>query len=160
MTITYKQVKDVFQRVKDFRRELRDHLEASQLEMDDERLSWLVEHMDRHERFIDGSLDRYEEKASEGILETWLQYVPDAPIREAFEETRLEPGTDEKEVFERIQKWDQALLEMYRQLAGMSGAPRVQELFQSLLEMEEAKQEEISWRWQQELQERAAGSRQ
>lgn len=111
---------------------------------EDGRARALLEYAQRQEEFIELNLARYEGQGEEGVLETWLQFTPEESLRETFENTRLDPEMSMEDVIQCVMKWDQTLLDLYRQFAGATSAGRVQELFASLAEMEETKQEELS----------------
>lgn len=128
-----------------FHAELRGHLEAAGYTAQDGRVRALLELAGRHEKLMELNLARYEGQGEKGVLETWLQFTPEESLRETFENTRLDPEMSMEDVVQCVIEWDQTLLDLYRQFAGATAAGRVQELFASLAEMEEAKQESLSW---------------
>lgn len=155
--ISYQRVRDVLDQVRDYHQQLRLHYEQSAFAADDERVEWLLARLAWHERVLEQSLA--EGGADEAVLDTYLQFVPELEL--PLEETRLGPDASFEEIVEKATCWDRAVIDFYRQMSGSTAAPRVQELFESLLEREEARAEDTSWRAlqdrQHEMLERDAG---
>ena len=142
--MSYIQIRDVLERLKRYYRRLGDFYETLSETSDDERVELLLKHMGRHEKNFSRTLAKYDGDGN-GVLNTWLQYEFDKGIEEAFEEAEMHPNPSIDEVIRFSQKIDQAFVDLYRQLAMYTDAPRVQEFFQSLLEMEQGKEEYYSW---------------
>ena len=143
--MSYVQVRDVLERLKRYYRRLGDLYENLSETSHDERVQLLLEHMGRHERSFSRVVARYERDGSEGVLNTWLQYEFDKGIEEAFQEAEMHANPSVDEIIRFSQKIDQAFVDAYRQLAMYTDAPRIQEFFESLLEMEQGKDEYYSW---------------
>jgi rubrerythrin len=138
--MSYKQVHEVLERVKLFYQQLSDYYEDLSDDLpEDDQVHRLLEYMGRHEKAFNRTLAKYERDAAEGVLNTWLQYAPDERTWRALQHAEIRPDMSLDEVMEQALDVDQDLRDMYRQLADESSVPRVQELFQSLLEMQESK---------------------
>ena len=140
----YETVRDILERIKAFHRRLSDYYQQSKSAAANERVALLLDYMGRHERLIDRCVAKYEKQGSHTVLDTWIQYIPDLSLREAFEEARLEPDMPVEEVFAQAMKLDSVLLAFYEQLASYSAAPKLQELFEDLLAMEKTKETEYA----------------
>lgn len=140
----YETVRDILDRVRSFHRELSRYYEESTETSRNEKAQLLLDYMGRHERNTNRCLAKYKKEAVDGVLDTWMQYIPDSQLREAFEEAKIEPGMSPEEVFAHTLKIDRALIAFYEQLASYSAAPKLQELFQNLLEMEKTKDTEYA----------------
>lgn len=143
--MAYRQVRDILKDIRDCHRTLADFYEDWEHHAQDQRAQAVLRHVGNHEEFFTEALARYEPRAAEGILDTWIQYPPDETLKDAFEEVELTPETSVDDVVEVVLRMDRALIDAYRQLADSTAAPRVTELFESLLELEETKNRNDAW---------------
>ena len=135
-----KQVRDVLRSIEKYHHALAGLYEKLGEREGDERLRWLLGYMARHEDHFQGALRRYEESAAESVLDTWVQFSNGDVLDEALRESRINAAMSADDVIEAALKFDAALLELYRQIAAETSVPHVQELFRSLLQMEENKE--------------------
>ncbi|MEX0716455.1 MAG: hypothetical protein WD066_07710 [Planctomycetaceae bacterium] len=143
--MAYRQVRDILKDIRNVHRQLADFYESWDGRARDQRAAAVLTHVGRHEEFFKESLARYEPRAAEGILDTWIQYPPDETLNDALEEVGLSPEMSVDDVVEVVLRMDRALIEAYRQLADSTAAPRVKELFESLMELEETKNRSDAW---------------
>ncbi len=135
---SYKTVREILNQVSVWHHELLEHCCEGDEPDEDDPFRPLVEYLAGHERAAKHVLDRYKPSERETILNTWLQYVPAEQIDEVFTKRNLEDSQAPEDVVAMILEFDNALVELYKTLANQSQAhPRVNELFQGLLEMEE-----------------------
>lgn len=142
--MTYQQVRDILDRVRRLHRRIRDYYQGSADLPHDERARLLLEYMARHEEHVQQCLQSYQDRGADGILDTWIQYVPDGPTHEVFDDFQIRENMSADEAFALALRLDAALLGMYEQLAGMTAAPRAQEFFRSLLALEKSKESEYA----------------
>lgn len=135
---SYKTVREILNQVSIWHHELLEQCyEGDEPEQHDPYRP-LMEYLSEHERAAKHVLDRYKPSERETILNTWLQYVPGEQVDEVFRKRDLEEAQAPEEVVAMILEFDNALVELYKTLANQSQAhPRVNELFQGLLDMEE-----------------------
>lgn len=135
---SYKTVREILNQVSLWHRRLLDHCcEGDEPEQRDP-FQPLVEYLSAHERAAKHVLDRYKPDERETILNTWLQYVPAEQVDEVFSKRDLDETRSPEEVVAMILEFDNALVELYKTLANQAQAPpRINEVFQALLEMEE-----------------------
>ena len=143
--MSYIQVRDVLDHLTQYYRRLGTLYDEIGETTDDERLALLLEHMGRHERSFGRAVAEHERQGAEGVLNTWLQYEFDKGVEEAFREAELHENPSPEEVIRFSQKIDQSLTDLYGQLAQYTDARRIQELFESLLALEQRKEENYSW---------------
>lgn len=93
-----------------------------------------------HEQIFAETLARYREEHDGAALETWMQYTPEV----ALPEVEIRPGMEFDEVLAIGMRIDQTVAELYRFTAENTNTPSTKELFESLVEMEEARSKEIS----------------
>ncbi len=134
-----KRIRDVLERAKQFHQKLRDHYHGIERLSQDERIRLLLDYMQRHERNIERALKGYTQEAAEGVLDTWLPFVPDNVLDRVFRTIELRPEMTPAEIIGCALELDRALVELYEVCARESSATRVQELFDCLLEMERGK---------------------
>ena len=141
---SYKQVKDVLKRVSAWHTEL---LEFCGDEVpDDSPYKPLVQYLAAHEAAAKQVLDAYEPTARDTILNTWLQYVPAEGVEEVFLSRDLRDDLTPGQVVGMVMEFDNALVSLYRSLADSANSPlKVQEMFRSLLEMQQWQQLRNAW---------------
>lgn len=140
----YETVRDILERVRRFHRRLSCYYEESTEVSRNEKTRLLLDYMGRHERNINRCLAKYKKEAADAVLDTWMQYIPDSQLREAFQEAKIEPEMSPEEVFAHAMRIDGALVAFYEQLTSYSAAPTLQELFENLLELEKTKDAEYA----------------
>lgn len=138
--MTYLQVRDVIERIEAFRRHLEEKYREEESLAGDERLRMLLARLRSHEDQISRQLDELDENSARGVLETWIQNVPETLL----ELPEIDDGVSQEELVAQILEQDQVVVDLFRQLADSRLPPRVQELFESLYEVEKAKLEELS----------------
>lgn len=140
---TYRRVRDLMERVADFRKELSRHFETTE-KAEDERAQRLIDFMARHEEEMRQRLEeaRTDEDA---ILDTWLQYVPTEPLDQAMDAARPDNGMDLDDVIEKTLEVDRRLRDLYRQLAGNLNAPSAKRFFEALAERMSDESAERAW---------------
>jgi hypothetical protein len=136
----YETVEQIMHRVEVLYGLLGEHYEEHLKDCKDERAKLLLDYMARHERNMKAVLEKYQTRAAESVLKTWLQYVPEELNGHLLENFKLEPEMTLDEIVQESMQIDRALVDMYVQFAGMTSAPEVQQFFEALLDMEEAKE--------------------
>ena len=134
-----KQIRDIFDQVRSFHRKLAKlYEELSEMEQD-ERLKCLLKYMGRHEEAFENALSQHESSSAKSILDTWVQFADGESLERALAEADIHANMKVEEIIQHALAVDKTLIELYRDLAASTAAPRVQELFSSLAEMEENK---------------------
>jgi hypothetical protein len=143
---TYEQVREVLDRMRKFHRRLRDALDEPGSRTKDLRSEYLLGLARREEQEMNQAIARYErDGASAGVLDTWLQYVPDGKAAEELREIDFTPDMTPDEIVEEKDKFDQNLAKFYRQLQVQTSIPRVSELFGQLADMTERRLAKRTW---------------
>ena len=135
-----KRVRDILSRVREFHHRLAKLYQGLSKDQQDEKGRLLLQYMGRHEAEFERCLARYEREAVEGILDSWVRFADDDSLNLVLCEVPLRADMTPEELIECALKFDDALLALYRHLADSTTAPRVQELFATLAEMEENKE--------------------
>lgn len=140
---TYRRVRDLMDRVADFRKELARNFETTE-KAEDERAQRLIDFMARHEEEMHRRLEEAK-RDEDAILDTWLQYVPTEPLDQAMEAARPDDGMDLEDIIEKTLEVDRRLRDLYRQLAGNINAPSAKRFFRSLAEGMNDESAERAW---------------
>lgn len=127
--MTYQQVRDVVKLLRQSHQQLRDALEEPRARSGDSRTRLMLEALRREEQELQIALARYDAEGQESLLNTWLQYVPDEELRQVQEAIEFTPDMGAEDVVLHKLAYDQALLELLRQLCDETSVPRVQEFF-------------------------------
>ncbi|REJ91627.1 MAG: hypothetical protein DWQ34_14380 [Planctomycetota bacterium] len=144
---TYKQVRDVVVRIRDAHQRLRDALEESRSRASDSRSRHMLESLRQEEQELQSSLAKQLKNGdSQKVLDTWLQYTPDAELFETLEQIDFRPEMSAEEVVACKQKFDEDLTALLRQLKEATATPSVEEFFGSLLEEIETRIGQASWK--------------
>jgi len=132
--MTYQQVRDVVRKMRGAHQQLRDALERPRSQTGDARTRLMLEALRREEQELQLALAQYGTQGQESLLNTWLQYVPDEEVMDTLDRIEFTPEMSADEVVAAKLDFDQALMALLRQLAEQTAAPRVRELFTTLLE--------------------------
>ncbi|HEX6986658.1 MAG TPA: hypothetical protein VF170_14855 [Planctomycetaceae bacterium] len=143
---SYKTVREILDRISRWHNELLEHCCEGEEPDENDPFRPLVEYLAAHERGAKAVLDRYEPREREAILNTWLQYVPAERVEEVFTKRSLSERMTSEEVVAMVLEFDDALVELYKTLANQAQAPpRINEVFQSLLDLEEWQKLRNAW---------------
>lgn len=134
----FRKVEDILKLVESFHKSMRYALEQVEEESHSESVAWLSQQLRAHELHWQAALSGYEKRVVEGVLDTWLQYIPDEEVREELHAINVRRDMSLDELTDVNVRFRQALIRLYESLASGSSAPRVQELFEQLLEYEKA----------------------
>lgn len=136
--MAYRKVEDILGLVESFHKRMRFALERVEAESHSEMVEWLSQQLRTHELHWQAALSGYEKRVAEGVLDTWLQYIPDEDVRAELDSIQVRRDMTLDELTDVNVRFRQALIQLYESLASGSSAPRVQELFQQLLEYEKS----------------------
>lgn len=143
---SYKTVGDILKQISRWQNDLLDRCCGGEEPDRDDPFYPLVEYLVAHERAVQRVLKQFEPGERDAILNTWLQYVPAEQVDAVFSKRNLSDKMSSEDVVEMILEFDDALVELYKTLANQAQAPpRINELFQNLLEMEEWQKLRNGW---------------
>lgn len=144
--MSYQQVRDILNDIREHHRKFRKalaHVEEQSGQKAD--VEWIANGLRRHEEHWETALARYGREGEESILNTWVQFTPDESIREALDDLVVKPDMTLEDVTELAVKFHTSLVETYATLSRAVSAPRAQELFSRLLELEQTVAAEQAW---------------
>jgi hypothetical protein len=143
--MNYQQVRDVVKLLRRSHQQLRDALEEPRCRSGDAWTRQMLEALRREEQELQIVLARYGAEGEDSVLNTWLQYVPDDELRSVQTAIEFTPDMSAEDVVVRKLAYDQALLDLLRQLCEETSVPRVQEFFCSLRDNVESRTARQVW---------------
>ena len=140
-----RQVHDVLDWILAFHQQLADRFQSLAKCADDERVQLMFEDMGKRELRIAKSISEYEKGASSNVLNTWLQFGSETELPKVLDVDHLDATLEPPAIVERALEIDDVLVELYRELEGSTSVPELDELFASLVALEESKQHHYAW---------------
>lgn len=134
----YYKVQDILVLVRKFHQDMQEVLAQIQQDSDASTVEWLSDQIRHYELHWQAALADYEKHGTQGVLDTWLQFVPDDPIRKEVDSISVRPEMTLADLTEINMRFRNSLIDLYQTLATASAAPHVQEFFQQLLKQEQA----------------------
>ena len=144
--MSYKTVRELLDHVADYQQTVAEYCEAVADRSPDPRAEAMVDYFAGHEREAQKILTGYAKSDREGILDTWLQFTGEDELREFFNSERMDPDDSLDDAIGKVVDFDRTLVSIYESLSESSQVPpRVQAVFQNLLEMEEWQKYRNAW---------------
>lgn len=134
--LRYEQGKDVIHYVRQLHGQLAECYATHRDEAPQERMKMLLDYLSRHERQLEATLASYEKDAAVRIRNTWFQYVPSDTVERTLQNFEIRADGDIDEVISRVLEFDNAILNLYREVISETDQPEVKAVFQNLLDME------------------------
>ena len=131
-----KQTKDVLDQVVRFHKKVAWFLDWLGNGSHGERTKLLLDHISRHEKHMQKVLQDYEENVRESVLQTWFQETPDLDFFQCIENIELNQEQSVDDLIEFACKLDDCVIAHYQRVAECAGSPKIQEVFNKLLELE------------------------
>ncbi len=134
----FEQVRDVLEYGKLLHQEIKALAEKMENVEQSARLKLLLEYLRRHEDELSRGLERFSEQTRQRILDIWLPYPPDPKILEKLRAVTIHPNMSVEEVAQIVLKFEDALIELYRESLNEIDDPEVQEVLANLIQLEDA----------------------
>jgi rubrerythrin len=130
------QVKDVLDFGKKMHASIQEcyaHLEGKS---DQERIRMLLNHLARHEKNLEENLARFSADARPKILGAWLNHVPQSKMDELVGHCLVLQGASVDDVIRMAMEFDDALIDLYREVAREATNTDVKQVFLNLVDQE------------------------
>ena len=138
------QVKDILCSIRRFYASLAEAFEDALPEATGEQIPFLLEYIAHHEKQLQDFCEDLEEESDPGVLNTWLQFGAEESLDQILAGLDLHAGMDEDEILGEALKVDSKLVARYEQLAGESSVLHVQDLFEDLARLQEARERQLA----------------
>ena len=136
--MSYKTVQELFDHVEGWQKRITEFCEEVADRSADDRTTALMDYFAGHERELQRILADYSAADREGVMNTWIQHTSEDDVRTFFQKVDLDPDQSLDAATSKVTEFDDRLREMYRTLSESSQVPpRVQAVFQNLLEAQE-----------------------
>lgn len=138
------QIRDILRSLQSFYVQLAGRFSAEQENANDEQLPYLLAYIADHEKQLAEAMQKFEGSADAGLLDTWLQFGADETLEQILKQVDLQKGMSKYDVLASALKVDGQLIALYEALAGESSVPHVQELFENLASMQDARERQLA----------------
>ena len=132
---------DVLKRAREFHELLSVKYADSSAHATRPEVKVLLTFMSRHETVLAQALKEYVDGASEKILESYFEATPDFDNLMATDSVHISPDARFEDVVDVALRYDEALMQIYRECEREAASDDLRDAIHGLLEME--KQEEI-----------------
>ena len=134
----FTQVKNMLEQIRDFHGQLAEYYDQLSSDTEQQRIKLLLEHMSKHEQDLQEGLRAYEETASRGAMDTYVDCEYCNEILVTCKQTPIAPETSVEGVVAAAMDIDNCLMRFFREAAQQAETETVREIFRNLVEMEEA----------------------
>jgi rubrerythrin len=134
----YVQVRDLLEQAAQFHGRMAEFYHRLSDHAGKERVKLLLDYMSTHEKNLQNSLDDFDEEASEGVLDTWVDRDHCDRIIHACENLPAEPELSIDGVTRLAMRVDESLIRFYDELARKAEGEDVREVFRNLVAQEQA----------------------
>ncbi len=137
LTMAYLQVKDILLHAEKLRTFLRGFAERHQRKASNDLLAGLFQDVKEHEKQLERCLDEFQSDDSSVSLETWIQYPGDDELEQTMTSLSAVAEQADEEVLKQLLIAEEALLRVYKQAQEQTSAQQLQELFETLIEIQD-----------------------
>ncbi len=127
---------DVLRKAEAFHRDLSNFYRSRIAETQDEHLRVLLDHLSRHEAYIEHCLEEYEHGASRGVLDAWFKISPNFRALPRMQQMRVGEDLTRDALVQMGLDLDRFLISIYRELIGRAISTPLREALTDLLDME------------------------
>lgn len=108
------------------------------------RVKMLLDFLVRHEQHMEETLSRFGKETRSGILEGWLEYSPELDVDAVIHSCDLPESPSTDDILQAALTFDDALVALYREVAGKANDARTKAFFRDLLNLEEREQIQVA----------------
>jgi hypothetical protein len=145
----FEQVKDVLDYGIELHAQLRTLYSDLGEQSDQARVKMVLDYLSRHERNRAEALRRFEQPPHANSLDVWLQYAPSLEIEQMLKDCAIRPDMSVDDVVKISLRFDNALIEIYKEAAREAEDTNARAIFENLVEMEEKEKQrfirDVEW---------------
>ena len=135
--MAYLQVRDILAQAEKMRNFLRNFAEKQQRKASNDLLAGLFHEVNKHEKLLEQCLEDFELETTQDLLDTWIQFSGDDELEEAMASLSGVVEQNDDNVLEKLLHAEETLLRVYNQAHEQTSSERLQELFESLIELQD-----------------------
>lgn len=139
------QVRDILNAISRFYQRLSRLFASAQKHARGERLPYVLEYIVAREKQLATSLEQFKETANPGLLDTWLQFGAEETLTEMLAQIDIPANMAEDDIVGEVLKIDAKLITLYEALAKKTSVLHVRELFESLANVQEARERQLAF---------------
>lgn len=140
----FDQTKDVLNHARKFHRRLSEFYEDLKDSVQKERTRVLLDHLSRHETYLDEALAKFQEAVSDNVLDSFINHKADSANVSAITDFEIHDDMTVDDVVAAAMHFDACLVRFYGDMARKTNSAKVREMFENLLVMEQHEQIELS----------------
>jgi len=134
----FKQIADILDWVVQFHADFESKYRQLEEGNTKERAVLLLDYLADHQAVLAAAIKKYEKHAVASVMHTWFDQIPDINYPEKLQQlTRRMSGENTVDIVNLGIVCHNLLIEMYQELLRVSVTPAAQELFQTLVDMEQ-----------------------
>lgn len=145
----FEQAKDVLDYGIELHAQLRTLYSDLSERSDQARVKMVLDYLSRHERNRAEALRRFEQPPHVHCLDVWLQYAPSLEIEQMLKDCVIRPDMSVDDVVKIALRFDNALIEIYKEAAREAEDTNARAIFENLVEMEEKEKQrfirDVEW---------------
>jgi rubrerythrin len=130
------QVKDILEFGRKMHASTQECYASLEQKTDQERIRMLLNYLGRHERKMEENLARFSAESRQKILDAWITHVPQTQIDALLGRCMVLRGASVEEVVRMGIEFDDALIDLYREVAREATLPDVRQVFLDLIDQE------------------------
>ena len=140
---TYKQTSELIDYVRLFHKKMRGFYDQLHEKAEKQRVKMLLEYLSRHEKHREETLAKYEKEASNKVMDTWFQYVPENISSDCFKKIVNKSNISVDDVVSNVLHLNNCLIELYRGIIEETAVEEVKDVFKSLLNRIEQEERDL-----------------
>ena len=127
-------VEDILEHARSFHRNLGTAFDRLEHNTGSEKLRLMLDYLAKHESSLARSLKEFQKGSSETRLHQYFVHGPPAELMRELSEIDVAAQDSVEDIQEKLLKLDNALIEIYSQLAEKARTPEIADIFQALHE--------------------------
>jgi hypothetical protein len=140
----FQTVADVLNVVKQFHTSLAGQFAELEQLTTSERAQLMLDYLNRHEQNLARATEQFANDANPGLLDTWLQFVPETHPESLLEKVRNVDLNDVNSIVLVALEVDDHLCNLYGDVVEHTDSDEVKEVFKSLLRLEDNERHTLS----------------
>lgn len=129
-------VRQIIDRIRSLHQQVAARFEGVGTTAEQERLRLVLDYVARHERHLAEALEKYQDRASCAVLDTWFKTAPGRPLQACLDRVNVDTR-DVGAVLRSVLEMDRCLVDTFRSIAESAVSIEVRDFFQQLIAMEE-----------------------
>jgi len=140
----YGQAKEIINASREFHHRASIFYQQLGAKAEGSRVKMLLDYLARHEAHLNRALADYSEEIKSKALDAWYQYAQEQCLLQPFDVSQYPADITVDAVMEIGFNMDSCLVESYKGMAESATNPKVREIFENMLLMEQQKKHKLA----------------